>query len=45
MTDTGATVFLVDDDAGVLKGLSRLLRTRGYEIQSFTSPTGVPGKS
>lgn len=39
MTDTGATVFLVDDDAGVLKGLSRLLRTRGYEIQSFTSPT------
>jgi FixJ family two-component response regulator len=39
MTDSGATVFLVDDDEGVLKGLSRLLRTRGYEVQSFTSPT------
>jgi FixJ family two-component response regulator len=31
-------VFLVDDDAGVLKALSRLLRTRGYDSQSFTSP-------
>lgn len=39
MTDTGATVFLVDDDAGVLKGLTRLLRTRGYEARQFTSPT------
>jgi FixJ family two-component response regulator len=32
------TVFLVDDDAGVLKALSFLLRARGYDIQSFTSP-------
>jgi FixJ family two-component response regulator len=32
------TVFLVDDDAGVLKALSRLLRTKGYNIQSYTSP-------
>jgi FixJ family two-component response regulator len=39
MTDTGATVFLVDDDAGVLKGLTRLLRTRGYQTQAFISPT------
>lgn len=38
MTDAGVTVFIVDDDAGVLKGLSRLLRTRGYDIQAFTSP-------
>jgi len=37
MTDT-FTVFLVDDDAGVLKALSRLLQARGYEVQSFTSP-------
>jgi FixJ family two-component response regulator len=32
------TVFIVDDDAGVLKALSRLLRTRGYDIRSYTSP-------
>jgi FixJ family two-component response regulator len=31
------TVYLVDDDAGVLKGLSRLLRTRGYDVRSFSS--------
>jgi CheY-like chemotaxis protein len=38
MTDRMFTVFLVDDDAGVLKALSHLLRMRGYDIQSFTSP-------
>jgi FixJ family two-component response regulator len=38
MTDGKFTVFLVDDDAGVLKALSRLLRARGYDIQAFTSP-------
>jgi FixJ family two-component response regulator len=38
MTDNVFTIFLVDDDAGVLKALSRLLRARGYETQSFTSP-------
>jgi FixJ family two-component response regulator len=38
MTSPGTTVFLVDDDAGVLKAISRLLRTRGYETQVFTSP-------
>lgn len=32
------TVFLVDDDLGVLKALARLLRARGYETRSFTSP-------
>jgi FixJ family two-component response regulator len=37
MTDSNFTVFLVDDDAGVLKALSRLLQIRGYEIQAFTS--------
>jgi FixJ family two-component response regulator len=37
MTDSGFTVFLVDDDPGVLKALARLLRTRGYEVQSFSS--------
>jgi FixJ family two-component response regulator len=38
MTNPGVTVFLVDDDAGVLKAISRLLRTRGYETKEFTSP-------
>jgi len=31
------TVFIVDDDDGVVRGLSRLLRSHGYEAQSFTS--------
>jgi FixJ family two-component response regulator len=31
-------VFLVDDDVGVLKALSRLLRAKGYEIRSYASP-------
>src|SRR5450631_1041421 len=38
MTDAVFTVFLVDDDAGVMKALSRLLRARGFEVQAFTSP-------
>ena len=38
MTDATFTIFLVDDDAGVLKALSRLLRTRGYEVRPFASP-------
>jgi FixJ family two-component response regulator len=38
MTESRFTVFLVDDDAGVLKGLSRLLRARDYDVQAFTSP-------
>jgi len=32
------TVYLVDDDAGVRKALSRLLRARGYDVQSYSSP-------
>lgn len=38
MTDTAFTVFLVDDDAGVLKALSRLLRAHGYDTKAFMSP-------
>jgi len=38
MTDSAFAIFLVDDDSGVLKALSRLLRARGYEVQPFTSP-------
>jgi len=32
------TVFIVDDDAGVLKALSRRLRLRKYAVESFASP-------
>jgi FixJ family two-component response regulator len=32
------TVFLVDDDPGVLKALSRLLRAKGYDVRSHSSP-------
>jgi len=36
--DTKFTIFLVDDDAGVLNALSRLLRARGYDVRPYTSP-------
>ncbi|MBS1190488.1 MAG: hypothetical protein H6R10_2280 [Rhodocyclaceae bacterium] len=32
-----AVVYLVDDDPGVLKGLTRLLCTEGYTVQAFDS--------
>src|SRR5262249_29632013 len=38
MSDGDFTVFLVDDDAGVLKALSRVLRSRGYEVRPYASP-------
>jgi FixJ family two-component response regulator len=37
MTNSGFTVFLVDDDPGVLKSLTRLLRIHGYDVQAFAS--------
>lgn len=38
MMESMFTVFIVDDDAGVVKGLARLLRANGYDVQTFTSP-------
>jgi FixJ family two-component response regulator len=38
MTNGNFTVFLVDDDAGVLKAVSRLLRGRGYDVRPYASP-------
>lgn len=32
------TVFLVDDDAGLLKALARLLRVHGFGVKTFQSP-------
>src|SRR4029077_17271774 len=37
MTDK-FTVHVVDDDPGVLKALSRLLRAKGYEVKPYSSP-------
>ena len=38
------TVFVVDDDPGVVKALARLLRVNGYAVQTFTSPQEFLGK-
>jgi FixJ family two-component response regulator len=38
MTEAPATIFLVDDDDSVLRGLGRLLRIAGYATQPFASP-------
>lgn len=32
------TIFVVDDDPGVLKALSRRLRVKGYAVEAFVSP-------
>jgi len=37
MTAATQTVFLVDDDASVLKALSRVLREDGWSVQTFES--------
>lgn len=36
--DTPFTIFVVDDDASVLKALARLLRARGYDVRTHASP-------
>ena len=38
MSEAKATVFLVDDDASVLKGLRRLLAAAGLQAAAFESP-------
>src|SRR6516164_1534372 len=37
MNQGAFTVFLVDDDPGVLKSLARLLRTSGYDSRTYVS--------
>jgi len=32
------TVFIVDDDARLVEALSRFMRVKGYNVQSYTSP-------
>ncbi|MBJ6762280.1 response regulator transcription factor [Myxococcaceae bacterium JPH2] len=38
MTQAPATIFLVDDDESVLRGLGRLLRAAGHDTKPFASP-------
>ena len=38
MSDAAATIAIVDDDPSVLKGLSRLLRSAGWEAVTYDSP-------
>ena len=37
MSTTDATVFLLDDEPGMLKALTHLLQTEGFAVQAFTS--------
>ena len=39
MNNISSTVFVVDDDPDVLKGLARLLRSAGLEVATFSSPS------
>jgi len=38
MTQAAGTVFVVDDDPSVLRGLERLLRAAGYPVEPYASP-------
>lgn len=38
MSESDFAVFLVDDDPGLLKALTRLLTAKGYAAQPYTSP-------
>jgi FixJ family two-component response regulator len=38
MSDPAPTVYLVDDDASVLRGLGRLLAAAGLKVAAFDSP-------
>ncbi len=40
MTETNATIFVVDDDASVLKALRRLIGSAGFAVETFSSAQG-----
>ncbi len=40
--DNDATVLIVDDDAAIRRGVSRLARSAGYAVQTFASPQEMP---
>jgi FixJ family two-component response regulator len=45
MTDEDVVIFVVDDDASVRKGLSFLLRSAGYEVETFVSAGEFLGRA
>jgi FixJ family two-component response regulator len=44
MSAAAGTVFVVDDDPGVRKALTRLLRAAGREVRAFASPQDYLGQ-
>src|SRR5204862_6534564 len=38
MSNPNGVVYLVDDELGMVKAVTRLLRARGFEVHGFTSP-------
>jgi len=38
MSNPNGVVYLLDDEPGMVKAVTRLLRTRGFEVHGFTSP-------
>ncbi len=38
MSETPGTVFVVDDDASILRAVTRLLRAEGLAVETFASP-------
>ena len=38
MSNPLGMVYLLDDEPGMVKAVTRLLRTKGFEVQGFTSP-------
>lgn len=44
MTDSEATVFVVDDDPSVRRSLKRLIRSAGFTVESFASAQEFLGR-
>ena len=38
MSNSAPTIFVVDDDASLLRAISRLLRSAGLNVETFSSP-------
>jgi FixJ family two-component response regulator len=40
MINPNRMVYLLDDEPGMVKAVTRLLRTEGFEVRGFTTPAG-----
>src|SRR5438046_10607824 len=38
MSNPNCLVYLLDDEPGMVKAVTRLLRTNGFEVRGFTTP-------